>query len=255
MCQFKSAIVLRNKVVLAPDGNESHSDLLNNLGIEDSRMNAMKKFVRVELIPKDGNRSSDVSTWRYRVDQDIVPDWYEEDKGRYEWEIREKVKDWLDSKFVRVCNHLWTEIKREDGTYYFMYGVLKTSMFGKNNNFGESYIRDDLSKSELLHSLKNKFGDRLLSIKTDLTSMDGFKDYGVVEGDFLSVPTFDLFRECGEKLPLIDDIYWLATPNQTKSRRDTSYVQVVYSRGCVDCNDCGCSRGVRPFFVLKNLQS
>ena len=46
MCQFKSGIILKNKVVLAPEGNDSHSDLLESLGIEDDRMNAMKVFVR-----------------------------------------------------------------------------------------------------------------------------------------------------------------------------------------------------------------
>ena len=35
MCNFKSGIILKNRVVLAPEGNESHSDLLENLGIEE----------------------------------------------------------------------------------------------------------------------------------------------------------------------------------------------------------------------------
>ncbi len=39
MCKFKSGIILKNKVVLTPEGNESHSDLLESLGIEDTRMN------------------------------------------------------------------------------------------------------------------------------------------------------------------------------------------------------------------------
>lgn len=74
MCQFKSGIVLKNKVVLAPEGNESHSDLLESLGIEDNHLNASKTFVRAELIPKDNNKAVDVKEWKYRVDQDIVPD-------------------------------------------------------------------------------------------------------------------------------------------------------------------------------------
>ena len=36
MCQFKSGIILRNRVVLTPDGNESHTDLLNQLGMADN---------------------------------------------------------------------------------------------------------------------------------------------------------------------------------------------------------------------------
>lgn len=75
MCQFKSGIILKNKVVLTPEGNESHSDLLKNLEIADTYLNSSKTFVRAELIPSNNDRMSDVKDWRYKVDQDIVPDW------------------------------------------------------------------------------------------------------------------------------------------------------------------------------------
>ena len=32
MCRFKSGIILKNKVVVAPGENDSHSDLLESLG-------------------------------------------------------------------------------------------------------------------------------------------------------------------------------------------------------------------------------
>ena len=35
MCRFKSGIILKNKVVVAPGENDSHSDLLESLGIND----------------------------------------------------------------------------------------------------------------------------------------------------------------------------------------------------------------------------
>lgn len=46
MCQFKSGIIFKNRIVLAPEGSESHSALLESLGIEDSTNNAMTKFVK-----------------------------------------------------------------------------------------------------------------------------------------------------------------------------------------------------------------
>lgn len=79
MCQFKSGIILKNKVVLAPEGNDSHSNLLESLGIEDDRMNAMKVFVRAELLPPNGNKAVPVDEWNFNVDQDITPDWFDED--------------------------------------------------------------------------------------------------------------------------------------------------------------------------------
>lgn len=55
-------------------GKESHSDLLESLNIEDSHFNASKTFVRVELVPPEGNKAVEVEKWKYIVDQDIVPD-------------------------------------------------------------------------------------------------------------------------------------------------------------------------------------
>lgn len=52
MCRFKSGIILKNKIVIAPEDNESHSDLLESLGIKDDYIGASKTFVRAELVPK-----------------------------------------------------------------------------------------------------------------------------------------------------------------------------------------------------------
>ena len=83
--------------------------------------------------------------------------------------------------------------------------------------------------------------------------MDGFNDYGVVKDDVLSIPTFDLFRKCGEKLPLINYPHWLSTPNQTKSRKDSSCVRIVNSDGFVRYYGCDWGvYGVRPFFITES---
>lgn len=255
MCNFKSGIILKNKVVLAPEGNESHSDLLESLGIEDNHMNATKTFVRAELIPKNDDKITDVKEWRYKVDQDIAPDWYEKDPERYEQDFRNAVKEYMDewkkkSKFI--CGYYWTSVQDEGYTYYFMNGILKRSEFGKTNNYAESYVRNDLVNSELAEDLKKKFGDKLVPISLDLTSMDGFKDYGTVEGDILAIPNIQLLMKFGEDIPLIDNWHWLATPNQTPKRKDARYVQCVYSNGGVGCSVCDYDGGVRPFFILQS---
>ena len=57
-----------------------------------------------------------------------------------------------------------------------------------------------------------------------------------------------------EKLPLINYPHWLSTPNQTKSRKDSSCVQVVRGRGGVLCDGCGWGGyGVRPVFYHRIL--
>lgn len=243
-------------MVLTPEGNESHSDLLESLGIEDTHLNASKTFVRAELIPKNDDKMTDVKEWIYKVDQDIVPDWYEKDPIRYEQDFRKAVVEYMEewkSRFKFICGHYWTSVKDGNLTYYFMNGILKRSKFGKTNNYAESNIRNDLVNSELAADLKKEFGDKIVPISLDLTSMDGFKNYGTVEGDILAIPNIQLLMKFGENIPLIENLYWLANPNQTAKRNDTSCVQYVDSYGCVYCDDCGWfDVGVRPFFILQS---
>lgn len=255
MCQFKSGIILKNRVVLTPEGNESHSDLLGSLRIEDTYENAVKTFVRAELIPKDNDKMSDVKDWRYKVDQDIVPDWYEKDPERYELDFRKAVEEYMEEwkkNFKFICGYYWTSVTDGNLTYYFMNGILKKSEFGKTNNYAESYVRDELINSELAVDLKKEFGDKLVPISLDLTSMDGFKDYGSVEGDILAIPNIQLLMKFGENIPLIDNWYWLANPNQTPKRGDSRCVRCVRSDGDVRCRRCDYGKGVRPFFILQS---
>lgn len=255
MCQFKSGVILKNKVVLTPEGNESHSYLLESLGIEDSHINASKTFVRAELIPKNNDKMTDVRDWRYNVDQDIVPDWYEKDPERYEKDFRNAVEEYMNEwrkQFKFICGHYWTSIQDGNRTYYFMSEILEKSKFGKTNNYNESDVRNDLVNSKLAADLKREFGDKLVPISLDLTSMDGFKDYGSAEGDILAIPNIQLIMKFGENIPLIDSWYWLANPNQTPKRNDARYVRCVYSSGSVSYDGCDCDRGVRPFFILQS---
>lgn len=255
MCNFKSAIFLKNKVVLAPEGNESHSNLLDSLGIEDNYLNASKVFVRAELIPPNKNKARPIDEWEYRVDQDITPDWYEIDPERYELEMRNAVKEYMKDKLQNIiCGYEWTPIQNEeDCTYYFMNGTLFESRFGETNDYNTSDVREKLLESDLLADLKREFGDKLVPISLDLTSMDGCKDYGRCEGDLLAIPNVELLMKFGDKIPLVDNWYWLATPNQTPSRGDFAYVQCVCSDGCVGCRGCFWDDlAVRPFFILRS---
>lgn len=254
MCEFKSGIIFRNRVVLAPLGDESHSSLLDSLGVEDSEFNAFKKFVRAELVPPEEYIiTSDISKWTYKVDQDIVPEWYSNDPKRHEEEFRESVKDFMNKKFKEEFGYYWTNIEMDGKIYHFMYGVLTKMNFGSNNNYAESSVRKSLKKHKLEKYIKDKYGNNIVPFENNLLSMDGFDDYGFVTDNVLSIPTFDLFRKCGDKLPLINHSYWLSTPNQTPSRKDSSYVRIVNGDGIVCYDVCfWFGHGVRPFFITES---
>ncbi len=89
MCKLKSGIILKDSVFV-PNYN-SHTDMLEELKIKDTRENAERLFVRAEFYPKE-DIFSDVNKWIYHVDQDILPEWYVEevDKDRF----IKAVKEW-----------------------------------------------------------------------------------------------------------------------------------------------------------------
>lgn len=253
MCRFKSGVILKNKVILAPIYNESHSSLLEKLGIEDNDLNARKTFVRVELVPPNGDKTISVNNWKYVVDQDIVPDWYENDPGKYESEFRNAVEEWVKEHIIVICGKQCVKMKTDEkGTYYLLFDPLFKSEFGKNNNYAESYVREKLRDCDFARELKEKFGDDLVPITTNLLSLDGFDDYGIVEGDILAVRTLDLHRECRKNIPNADTWEWLSTPNSTPSGYGSDGVHCVDSSGYVNYSWYDDSRAVRPFFILKS---
>lgn len=254
MCMFKSGIITKNKVILAPMYNDSHSNLLRHMNIEDNQMNAMKVFVRAELVPLNGDKTADIKEWKYNVDQDIVPDWYEEDSKRYEMEMRKSVKEWMDKHFITICGKSCVKIKEdENGSYYMLADGLSESKFGSDNNYYTSDVRKKLQECDFVKNLRKEFGDRLMPITTNLLSLDGLNDYGSVEGDTLAILTVDLYRECRKNIPNLDDTWWwLATPDSTLSGYGSSSVRCVGSDGDMGYSwydGCG---AVRPFFILRN---
>lgn len=255
MCRFKSGIQFKNRNVLTTIYNDSHSDLLKDLEIEDNNYNASTKFVRVELIPPNDNLAADISKWEYNVDQDILPDWYTLDKEKYEQSFREDVKDWLEKNLSieYVCGKSWTCVKDGEYTYHFMYGSLFNGRFGDTNNYSESKVKEKLVNSDLTKELEAFYSGKLVPITLDLTSLNGSKEYGAVSGDKIAIPTLDILRKFKENIPLMNGWYWTSTPNGTKQTGDASYVQIVDGSGDVCYGDCGwVSSRVRPFYITKS---
>ena len=93
MCMFKSGIILKDRVFV-PD-YDHHTEMLEELKIKDTEKNAQNLFVRAELVPENGDVFTPVETWRFNVDQDIVPDWF---VAEYERErMVAAVKEWAKS--------------------------------------------------------------------------------------------------------------------------------------------------------------
>jgi hypothetical protein len=110
MCKVKSGIILKDRVFV-PEYNH-HTNMLEELKIEDSIKNAEKIFVRAELYPKNDDIFSSVDTWIFNVDQDVIPDWFV--KEYEEQRMREAVNKWHEKHvFIGVDN-----LKLSNGTFY-----------------------------------------------------------------------------------------------------------------------------------------
>ena len=92
MCQFLSALVLRNGDVLTHPLLDSHSDLVRYYQVPDDRTHH-QHFAKVELTPGDTDESwLDPATWRFRLDEETAPGWWEDVKGAAEATLRDRAK-------------------------------------------------------------------------------------------------------------------------------------------------------------------
>ena len=109
MCQFKSALCLKDRVFV-PD-YDSHDRMLAELKIPDDFAHASKVFVRVELSPADGDKTSDPMGWKIKIDQDILPDWFvhEVDEQR----VKVAIAEWCKVHVLRKGTH-----EVHDGVWY-----------------------------------------------------------------------------------------------------------------------------------------
>jgi len=80
MCRLKSGIILKDDIFVP--GYDSHTEMLEEMKIKDTRKNAESLFVRAELCPTNEDIFTEPETWTFHVDQDIRPDWFVEPHER-----------------------------------------------------------------------------------------------------------------------------------------------------------------------------
>ena len=121
MCRVKSCLVLKDRV-FCPDYN-SHQQMLEELGIEDDYLHASKTFVRVEFTPPDNTKSliEPLDRWTLEVNQDIVPEWWDEKADRQR--VEEAVEIWRKGHVFTEGKHIVTT-----GTVY-AYGDAEVQVY------------------------------------------------------------------------------------------------------------------------------
>jgi hypothetical protein len=104
MCKFFSAVITKKSVIWDID-NDSHEFLLEKAGIKDTK--ADPSFVRVELLPVDGNIFNHaLKNWKLQVDQDYRPEWF--DEADAERRVKKLITTVFKERFVinRTVNNI-----------------------------------------------------------------------------------------------------------------------------------------------------
>ena len=127
--------------------------------------------------------------------------------------------------------------------------------FGKNNNYAESKLKEDLNGSYLDHWLNNGacFTD-FVEMEVDLTANDGLDDYGKCRC-FLAPRTCEQHRTYRKLIPNPDELEWTVTAYSTESNKCSYDAYLVTSAGALSIiyfsYGVYSAYGVRPLFILN----
>lgn len=124
--------------------------------------------------------------------------------------------------------------------------------FGDNNDLRVSDVLAWLQETFLPKIVAAIGEDNLVSFQTDLTTLDGLKNYGHLESK-ISLPTLDFYRgnvEIFRNHP-VEDWWWLATPESDKPVSNPYWTLCVSPAGNVNFFYYF-SGGVRPFCIFKS---
>ena len=168
---------------------------------------------------------------------------------------RKVLADLEPGETFKVGEHEFVVLEHRDGeTAVIHKGLLHESMvFGKNNNFAESYVLDACTK--FADQLKGLIGEEnLVEHTVDLTSDDGLDDYDTVDC-CVSLLTANQYRRWVRILDQhkFERWWWLATPYSTNAHENDRWAKCVAPSGGIDGDSCKFGvYGVRPFCILKS---
>ena len=140
------------------------------------------------------------------------------------------------------------------GTPIVLKDIAFRSQFGDNNDFRSSDILKRLQEEFLPKIIEAVGEDNVLEFETDLTTLDGLKNYGTMRSR-ISIPNFDFYRANVAVFDMYnpDTWWWLATADSAKPHYDPIWSVCVSPAGDIGGDNCNFGfDGVRPFCILKS---
>ena len=159
-----------------------------------------------------------------------------------------------DGETFEVAGMEFIKFPKVDGKVpVVMKGIAFRSEFGNNNDLRESTVLKKMEKDILPKIIAAIGKENVCTFKTDLTTLCGLKNYGVMESK-ISLPTLDFYRanvEIFDKYPA-NGWWWLATPDSCKPHDDPIWTLCVSPAGNIYYDNYYYDSGVRPFLFFKS---
>ena len=96
MCRPASFVMTESNVYWSKS-TDSHEDIIKEFSLVDAEP---IRLLRVEIVPEDGDLRTPVEKWKFRVDQDLIPHWYDADKDGAEARCRAELAKWHGMKII-----------------------------------------------------------------------------------------------------------------------------------------------------------
>lgn len=153
-------------------------------------------------------------------------------------------------KTMEIAGIKWMILEETDKGYVALSAEpIEKMIFGKNNDWKESSIREILN-TDFLEKIEKEVGE-LSEFERDLLSLDGQTEYGKCV-DKISLISLDEYRKYRKYIPNSEYYWWTLTPDSTKCNKDSSWIRVVNPSGGINLVNCDNCYGFRPFCIFPS---
>ena len=96
MCNFMAFAVTKTRNVFFSKNSSSHEVIIREYNLNDSKHPSFKTFCRVLIQPPNGDYSTPIDCWEFKIDQPEKPDWFTKKHEESVWAVfKRHVHDFL----------------------------------------------------------------------------------------------------------------------------------------------------------------
>lgn len=152
---------------------------------------------------------------------------------------------------IEINNIKWKVLDKTEKGYVCLAEKVKNMVFGKNNDWKASDIREYLN-GKFYEELAAVVGnENIIPFERNLLSLDGQTEYGTCE-DKVSLISLDEYRKYRALIENAGYWWWTLTPDSTPCNDDSRWTTVVSPSYLIYRNFVYDFIGVRPFCIFSS---